>query len=95
MRSRDPRIQSPPLGKFVSADNGFVHSTVYLLPNDEEENDRLDIYHHLMGLANDGRLHRAPLNHPQRILDLGTGTGIWAMQMGKNLLSATRRVYRL
>jgi hypothetical protein len=56
--------------------------TAYLLPNDEEENDRLDIFHHLMGIVNGGKLHRAPLKSPHRILDIGTGTGIWAMQMG-------------
>jgi SAM-dependent methyltransferase len=30
----------------------------------------------------DGKLHMAPLENPQRVLDLGTGTGIWAMEMG-------------
>ncbi|KAB5516968.1 S-adenosyl-L-methionine-dependent methyltransferase [Coniochaeta sp. 2T2.1] len=30
----------------------------------------------------DGKLHFAPLSHPQRILDIGTGTGIWAIDMG-------------
>lgn len=30
-----------------------------------------------------GELHLAPIgSNPQRILDLGTGTGIWAMDMG-------------
>lgn len=28
-----------------------------------------------------GRLHIAPLVHPKTILDIGTGTGIWAMEM--------------
>ena len=27
----------------------------------------------------DGKLHLAPLNNPQNVLDLGTGNGIWAM----------------
>lgn len=31
----------------------------------------------------DGKLHNAPLKNPQRILDLGTGTGIWAIEMGE------------
>ena len=61
---------------------------IYLLPNDEKESDRLDIYHHLMGIVNGGRLHRAPIQTPQRILDIGTGTGIWAIQMGDEYPSA-------
>jgi methylase of polypeptide subunit release factors len=26
-----------------------------------------------------GRLHYAPLDNPQSVLDIGTGTGIWAI----------------
>jgi len=62
---------------------------LYYLPNDEEELDRLDLMHHLMTLRTDGKLHVAPLpEHPQRILDLGTGTGIWAIEMGDKYPSA-------
>ena len=31
-----------------------------------------------------GKLHYAPLNNPKNILDLGTGTGIWAIEMGRS-----------
>ncbi|KAM0421292.1 hypothetical protein ACHAPT_010820 [Fusarium lateritium] len=52
----------------------------YLLPNDEEEQDRMDLVHHIYSLLLDGKLYLAPISkNPQRILDLGTGTGIWAM----------------
>jgi methylase of polypeptide subunit release factors len=58
----------------------------YLLPNDEREKNRLDIFHHLCGLLFGGKLHLAPIGaKPQRILDVGTGTGIWAIDMGKQL----------
>jgi hypothetical protein len=30
----------------------------------------------------DSRLHYAPLSNPKNILDIGTGTGIWAIEMG-------------
>ncbi|KAL2215070.1 S-adenosyl-L-methionine-dependent methyltransferase [Thermoascus aurantiacus ATCC 26904] len=53
----------------------------YVLPNDEEEKDRLDLVHHVFTLVLGGKYHVAPLNHPQTILDLGTGTGIWALDM--------------
>ncbi|KAK0387226.1 hypothetical protein NLU13_5539 [Sarocladium strictum] len=58
----------------------------YVLPNDEPEQDRLDLQHHIWRLILGGRLYTAPLpaadTDPQlRILDLGTGTGIWAIDM--------------
>jgi len=30
----------------------------------------------------DGHLHIAPLDKPAKVLDIGTGTGLWAMEMG-------------
>ncbi|KAI9883156.1 MAG: hypothetical protein M1823_005070 [Watsoniomyces obsoletus] len=61
----------------------------YLLPNDEKEQNRLDLYHHMTKLLLDGKLHLAPIgSNPQRILDLGTGTGIWAIDMGDEYPSA-------
>jgi len=56
-------------------------SGTYTLPNDEKEQDRLDVVHHMFTLMLSGRLHVAPLENPQRILDIGTGTGIWALDM--------------
>lgn len=53
------------------------------MPNDEQESNRLDIHHHLAVLGLGGRLHMAPIGKdPGGILDLGTGTGIWAIDMG-------------
>lgn len=54
----------------------------YLYPNDEQELDRLDMQHHMFKLINEGRLFFAPVKNPQRILDIGTGSGIWPMEMG-------------
>ncbi|MCJ1477623.1 hypothetical protein MMC13_006296 [Lambiella insularis] len=56
----------------------------YPLPNDETELDREDMKHHEMMLITDFRLHVAPLKeNPKKILDAGTGTGIWAIQMAE------------
>ena len=55
----------------------------YPLPNDEKELDRIDLKHHIMLLLCDGHLHVAPLHKPRRVLDVGTGTGIWAIEMGE------------
>lgn len=48
-------------------------------PNDETANEQQDVAHHMYYLTLDGKLHLAPLKSPQEILDVGTGTGIWAM----------------
>jgi len=39
------------------------------------------MYHEIALQLYDGRLHLAPLKDPQRVLDIGTGTGIWAIDM--------------
>lgn len=76
----------------------------YVLPNDEDEQERLDLQHHIWRLLLQGALYTAPLKIPKpgdptvtaatteggegvgdggdfRILDLGCGTGIWAIDM--------------
>ncbi|KAB2574671.1 putative methyltransferase tdiE [Lasiodiplodia theobromae] len=64
-------------------------STMYFAPNDEDENDRLDLVHHMITLRLGGKLHLAPIKKDvQEVLDLGTGTGIWAIQMGDEYESA-------
>lgn len=59
----------------------------YLMPNDEPEQEREDMKHAMIVNAMDGRLHLAPLQNPQRILDIGTGTGIWAVDSMPGLSS--------
>ncbi|KAH7030072.1 S-adenosyl-L-methionine-dependent methyltransferase [Macrophomina phaseolina] len=55
----------------------------YNFPNDDKEQDRLDMVHHMQILAKGNKLFLAPLSSPpKRILDVGTGTGIWAIEAG-------------
>ena len=52
----------------------------YNFPNDDAEQDREDMKHAMMvNLCQ--QLHFAPIgDNPQNILDMGTGTGIWAIE---------------
>lgn len=62
----------------------------YPIPNDEKEQDRLDLLHHIWKLILNGELYAAPLPpNPQRVLDFGTGTGIWAIDFADDHPSAT------
>jgi hypothetical protein len=55
----------------------------YVFPNDENEQDREDMKHAMIVNLCGGLLHFAPIGeHPQRILDVGTGTGIWCIDSG-------------
>jgi methylase of polypeptide subunit release factors len=49
----------------------------------------MDLYHEIMLQLLRGELHSAPIaRNPHRILDVGTGTGIWAIDMADRYPSA-------
>ncbi|KAK6860410.1 S-adenosyl-L-methionine-dependent methyltransferase [Apiospora arundinis] len=57
----------------------------YLLPNDAAEQDRLDFQHTMVTLMLDGKLALAPMTQaPGRVLDVATGTGIWALEFARS-----------
>jgi hypothetical protein len=58
--------------------NKFREGT-YQFPNDEAEQDREDMKHTMLFNLCGGKLHLAPIENPQNIVDLGTGTGIWCI----------------
>ncbi|KAI8277664.1 Secondary metabolism regulator LAE1 [Colletotrichum sp. SAR11_240] len=67
----------------------------YVLPNDDQEQERLDLQHHIWRLLLGGRTYTAPLPDPAseaaeglRVLDLGTGTGIWAIDLADEFPTA-------
>ncbi|KAM0258531.1 hypothetical protein ACHAPA_011236 [Fusarium lateritium] len=52
----------------------------HLTPNDEQQRESIDITHHYLTLLLDGKLTLAPLKEGiEKVLDVGTGTGIWAI----------------
>ena len=53
----------------------------YVMPNDEREQERMDMHYHSLRLALNNRHWIAPIEEPKNILDVGTGTGIWAMDV--------------
>jgi len=59
----------------------------YNFPNDDVEQEREDMKHAMVRLLSGQKLHFAPLgDNPQDILDIGTGTGIWAIESKAALL---------
>ena len=88
----DPALQRVPTGSSV-LDEGAIEehgrtyhhykADSYVLPNDGEEQNRLDLQHHVAKLLMDGHLCWAPIQNPRTALDVGTGTGIWAIEFAK------------
>jgi hypothetical protein len=66
--------------------HGF-HRGKYILPNDEEEQDRMNMHHRSIRLILDNKHWISPIQ-PTRILDVGTGTGIWAIDVADQIPSA-------
>ena len=53
----------------------------YILPEDSEEQDRLDLQHEMFRRTFNNKLILAPIpEQVHEVLDLGTGTGIWAIE---------------
>ena len=52
----------------------------YIVPWDIEEHNRLDFQHFMLRYALRGN-YAAPIGTPQSILDVGSGTGRWAIEM--------------
>ncbi|KAL7939885.1 S-adenosyl-L-methionine-dependent methyltransferase [Trichoderma chlorosporum] len=64
-------------------------TTEYWGPNDDRQNNGLDISHHFVTMLLGDQLFEAPIRKPPtKVLDVGTGTGIWAIDMADAYPSA-------
>ncbi|KAL8977965.1 MAG: hypothetical protein Q9205_006342 [Flavoplaca limonia] len=66
----------------------FIDEQYRTLPHREQsqiscaELDRLDLTHQKLKILLDEKLLLCPVENPGRVLDVGTGTGIWAIEYG-------------
>ncbi|KAF4467084.1 methyltransferase [Fusarium albosuccineum] len=59
-------------------------------PSDEQQNESQEVNHHAMLLVLEDKLFLAPLKSDiRKVLDVGTGTGIWAIDFADEFPSAT------
>ncbi|EFX06485.1 methyltransferase type 11 [Grosmannia clavigera kw1407] len=64
-------------GRTYHAEQGDVQ---YWASNDETQSESMDINHHVLLLSTNNKLYFAPLKDDvHRVLDIGTGTGMWAI----------------
>jgi SAM-dependent methyltransferase len=75
-------VMAPPSDRRMSMFGGRRHLTdaPYVLPKDMGEVKRLDFQHFLLRNGLQGN-YAAPIQRPASILDVGCGTGRWAMEM--------------
>ncbi|HZC05181.1 MAG TPA: class I SAM-dependent methyltransferase [Ktedonobacterales bacterium] len=65
----------------------FVAGVPYILPKDLDETNRLEFQHYMLRSFMRGN-YLAPVSAPRDILDVGCGTGRWAMEMAAEFSSA-------
>jgi SAM-dependent methyltransferase len=67
--------------------SGPARRSAYVLPRHPSEVDRLDVLHFATSAAL-GHHHLAPVEQPDRVLDVGAGTGQWAYELCAELPGA-------
>ncbi len=65
----------------------YTAGVPYGLPSDLDETNRLDFQHFVLRSAFKGN-YAAPLEHPLSILDVGTGSGRWSMDLAQQFPDA-------
>ncbi len=85
-RSKQPEAQQAPTrsrrGFLLFGGRRFVADAPYMLPKDDAELNRLDFQHYMLRFALRG-LYAPPLDQLRDALDVGCGTGRWALEMAQ------------
>jgi SAM-dependent methyltransferase len=83
------KAQTAKIPQPVQDSRKYLENSDYQLPKDEEEDFRLDFQHHALFHAI-GNHYIAPIHPPlPLILDVGTGTGIWASEIARLFPAST------
>ncbi|KAG6173300.1 hypothetical protein E4U51_005735 [Claviceps purpurea] len=66
-------------------------TTNYFIPNDDQQLESEELCHHYLTILFDDQLFLAPLetNKIDRVLDVGTGSGIWAIEFADRFPNAS------
>ncbi|KAG6068737.1 hypothetical protein E4U16_007883 [Claviceps sp. LM84 group G4] len=66
-------------------------TTNFFFPNDDQQLESMDLCHHFLTILLDDQLFLAPLekNKIHRVLDVGTGSGIWAIEFADQFPNAS------
>jgi ubiquinone/menaquinone biosynthesis C-methylase UbiE len=81
-RTRSYTVVGPAVRRRNILGRRYAANAPYLLPNDDREVNRLDFQHYMLRYALRGN-YVAPLHRPTGILDVGCGTGRWALEMAR------------
>lgn len=75
-------VATGPIGERYEmyGDRRHLADAPYVLPSDDQEINRLDFQHYMLRYTLRGN-YAAPIQNPHSILDVGAGTGRWAMEM--------------
>ncbi|CCE31633.1 uncharacterized protein CPUR_05486 [Claviceps purpurea 20.1] len=66
-------------------------TTSYIIPNDDQQLESEELCHYYMKILLDDKLFLAPLEEDKihRVLDVGTGSGIWAIELADRFPNAS------